>query len=178
MSSRLLADFAQRHERIVSVSPPSKARRRAKRAAQELTRVGYALRASEQANEAMSAFLSLLYAYDRAAEDWPNIDAKTGVILIPTPFSSRSYRKWGLRRTESAVLRLHLVELEAAARRGEGEAPAVLYDGLINKWLINLGDYPSRRAAMAWIKRHELTAKRYRELSKALQKGSKSASKP
>lgn len=165
-------DFVTRKERIRSSSPVyRRGHQRAAKAAAALSRVGWAKAAAELANEALTEFIRLCYAYDKAAGTWPHIDIETGVIWPPTPMSSRNYSRWGLRRKESRILRAHVIALEEEARKGKGEPPALVYDSLIRRWLLNLGDYPARRDALAWWERHELSARRFLELSKRLAKG-------
>ena len=168
-----MLDFTARKHRIITaprgLKPTTRARQSAQKAAQRLSRLGWSKASAELINEAMSQFLRLLFAFDADAGIWPHVDEGSGVILLPTPMSSKSYAKWGLRRTEAAALRLHLVRLEDQARKGQAPAPALVYDADVRRWLLNR-DYTRLQEALTWWGQHEMSARDFAAYSRELRK--------
>lgn len=139
-------------------------RRRAADQSHRLSRAGAMGAAAERCNEAINRLIQLAYQVDEDTGDLCNVDAVTGVFeRFPMPWG-RSYRDWGLYRTEAAVLALHVKRLQSSAT----VAPLWTYDDLTRRWGVNFFDYPSAAAALAYWKRAELTAKDYQVIAQTV----------
>ena len=133
--------------------------RRAASKAGKLSRLTRAKASCEVIGEAVNALISLCY------ETYPNgipanVDAVTGDLLISTPWSSRNYRRFGLKRTEADILRRFMFDAIAAAKKGK-LAPLFIYDPDARSWALNRADFPTYESAVAWWKRWALTPQGY-----------------
>lgn len=89
-----------------------------------------------------------LLIYDPLPSGRPSgIDAVTGLLQIPAPWTTASHRKWGLRRSEQAVMLAFMRAWEKRPRL----APLFLYGEENRRWYANLGDYPDRAAVQPVI---------------------------
>lgn len=89
-----------------------------------------------------------LMLYDPLPSGRPSgIDAVTGLLQIPAPWTTASHRKWGLRRSEQAVMLAFMRAWEKRPRL----APLFLYGEENRRWYANLGDYPDRAAVQPVI---------------------------
>jgi len=68
------------------------------------------------------------------------------------------HRRWGLRYTESVLLRAILRGFE----QPNGEPTLLIYDGASRGWYLNFWDYPNYQAALIWLERHRLKAEHWR----------------
>ena len=87
---------------------------------------------------------------------WEPIDGKpagldwaTGRCLRPAPWTTTSYRTWGLRRGEQMVL-LRYMRLWSAQ---PAIPPVWTYARASKRWYGNLGDYPTLRAVVTTLQR-------------------------
>lgn len=81
--------------------------------------------------------------YDPLPSGRPSgIDPVTGLLQIPAPWTTTSHRKWGLRRSEQAILLAFLRKWERKPKL----PPIFLYADESRRWCANLGDYPTGRA--------------------------------
>ena len=130
--------------------------RRAASKAAGLSRLAKARMRAELCNEALSALIAL--AYETYADGTPaNVDPKTGDLWVIVPWSSKNYAVYGLKRTESDILRAYMLRLGEVATKGEILPPVFIYDPVSRNWALNKADYPTFEAAMAWLKRYQLT---------------------
>jgi hypothetical protein len=84
-----------------------------------------------------------LLVYDPLPSGRPSgIDWITGILQIPAPWTTSSHRKWGLRRSEQAVLLRYMHAWERRPRI----APIFLYAEEHRRWVAALGDYPNLAA--------------------------------
>lgn len=89
-----------------------------------------------------------LLIYDPLPSGRPSgIDAVTGLLQIPAPWTTASHRKWGLRRSEQTVMLAFMRAWEKRPR----VAPLFLYGEENRRWYANLGDYPDRAAVQTVI---------------------------
>lgn len=89
-----------------------------------------------------------LLIYDPLPSGRPSgIDAVTGLLQIPAPWTTASHRKWGLRRSEQTVMLAFMRAWEKRPRL----APLFLYGEENRRWYANLGDYPDRAAVQPVI---------------------------
>lgn len=140
-------------------------RRRAADVSVSMSRAGAMGAAAARCNEAVHRLIVLAYEVDDQTGDLANVDAVTGVFeRFPVPWSGRNYQRWGLQRTEQAVLALHVRKLHESAT----VAPLWTYDELTRRWGVNVWDYPSAAAAAAYWKRCELSAKDYQMIVQAV----------
>ncbi len=139
-----------------SMSIQRKMQQRIQKKADELSRLARARASAELANEALHAVIRL--AYETLADGSPvNVDSVTGDLLIPAPWSSRNYHLYGLRRSESDVLRGYMLRLQELAARGKAAPPLFTYDAVSHRWTLNRVDYPTLQVAETWLTRHQLT---------------------
>ncbi|MBX2997777.1 MAG: hypothetical protein KF893_04650 [Caldilineaceae bacterium] len=138
-------------------------RTRAAATAQQLTRKGAMAASAELLNECVTHLIELCYQVDGGG--LCNIDERGGgVLLIPTPWG-RSYRDWGLRRTEGDVLALVMSKLQTAA----AHPPLFVYEPATRKWAVNIDDYPTKQHALSYWTKYQLDAASYRLLLTAVQ---------
>ena len=166
-----LKTFAARKPEVrrESASVYRKLHQRAKSNAESLSRLAHARASAELLNEAMAAFIAL--CYEAFPDGTPaNVD-QTGAVLIPTPFSSRNYRRYGLRRTEGDVLRSYALRLaEVAAKNEKIPPPLFIFDGAERRWYLNIFDYRSLEDALTWWERFELSANLFAKYAQYIRK--------
>lgn len=114
-------------------------------------------------NAAMSRYVALVF--EPLADGTPaGVDPVTGFVRIKAPWASNSYKSWGLRRGEQAVL---LAYLKYWQRRADYAAPIFLYSASSNRWSVNLNRYPDLRAALAVVQHGVLTAEGVAEIERS-----------
>ncbi len=103
--------------------------------------------------EALSRLVDLCYEVDNGG--FCNIDAPTGKVLIPLPWGRNGHARWAIRAQESNILR--------EIMQGRQYTPGLfIYDRVRRNWNVNLHDYPSRDAAIAYLTRYPIGIKEYR----------------
>ena len=129
--------------------------------AHTLSRAGEMAARVECINEALTAFAALLYQADSDG-DFANVDPITHRILVPAPFGSSGWRKWGLRSWEAGELRRFL----AHRCQMRDKRPALFdYNSESRTWHLNAHDYSSFDAASHYLKREPMTVKSLRAMS-------------
>ena len=119
---------------------------------------------ASRCNEAVFRLIELAYQVDDDTGSLANVDGSTGVFeRFPVPWG-RSYQRWGLVRTEQAVLALHVKRLHESPT----VAPLWTYDELGRRWGVNLFDYTAYNQAIAYWKRASLTAKDYQMIAQTV----------
>jgi hypothetical protein len=154
-NNTIAQQFAERLPQITNAVLGT-GRTRAAEGAQSLSRKGAMKASAELCNAAMSRLLEYLYEVDDTSLR-ANVDA-TGRLLIPVPWGS-SYRRYGLRATEAAVLATHMRRLAERTH-----PPLLIYDDETRNWLLNI-DYTTHAAAVDYWNRCRLTAGDYLALS-------------
>ena len=130
-------------------TPTATIRQRMAEAAQSLSLAGAMQAHLGTCQDAIASLLTVLYATD--ADGQPaNYDRATGRILIPTPWGSGGWRRWGLRKWEAHVLRGVLMERAQTKRR---LAPLFDYSFDNSRWYLNASDYPTADTALSWLKK-------------------------
>ncbi len=128
--------------------------------AESLTRRNLAGARAELLNEALQRCTAVLYDMD-ASSQLCNVDEATGRILLPVPWGRAGHRKWGLRYTESLVLRLILMAHQGTHERGKRPA-LFLYDADARTWSVNLIDFPTVEAAIRRLDQTPITPAQWR----------------
>jgi hypothetical protein len=126
-------------------------------AAEALSRRNVAQAKAEVLSEALWALVTLCYEADDTGA-LCNVDGATGRLLVPAPMGRVGHRRWGLRYTESEVLRAILMGWQ----RARGEPPLLTYDSVSRGWHLNIFDYATHPAALGWLQRHPITAGQWR----------------
>ena len=158
MNRQITTFYARKPEvRRESRTVYRKMHQRASKKAEDISRLTKAKAAAEVANEALHAVIAL--AYETLRDGTPvNVDAVTGDFLIVTPWSSKRYHEYGLRRSEADVLRAYLLRLQALARKGETALPPLFtFDVVSRRWSLNRADYPTFEAAERWLAKYQLS---------------------
>lgn len=138
-------------------------RRRAADQSQSLSQRGAMAAAAGRCNESIHRLIVLAYEVDEHTRTLANVDATTGVFeRFPMPWG-RGYRRWGLMRTEADVLALHVKALADLV-----VAPLWTYDDVSRRWGVNLFDYVTQSAALAYWKRCELSARDYQTIAQTV----------
>lgn len=98
---------------------------------------------------ATAALIDILYVLD--ADGQPaNVDRKTERIFVDVPWGDKGYKVWGLRKSEGICFRRVLQDRQGEQRR----MPFLFYFAdYTGRWHLNLGDYPTREAAMEWLRK-------------------------
>lgn len=133
-------------------------RKRAQDTAATMSQAGAMKASAELCNTAINRLIELAYQHDDCG--LCNVDAHTGVFnrKIAMPWSTRNYSRYALQRTEADVLAIHVNRLHAAT------VPLFTYDAGSKRWAVNLFDYPTQAAAVAYWKSAQLTGKDYQVL--------------
>lgn len=161
-----LQEFVTRKDNIIAAALQA-GRQRAMSTAHELSRGGSMAAAAELVNEAVTKLIELAYQVDDCG--LCNVDPDTGAFeRFPIPWG-RSYMRYGLRATEAAILRLHVNLLLST-----GTPPLWTYDSITRRWGVNLFDYPTRDAALAYWKRAEVSGRDYKMMLQTVQSWRKS----
>ena len=132
--------------------------------AQQLTLSGYALTRAELLSEALHAAAALCFELDTDGS-LANLD-RDGRCLRPMPWGKKGGQMWGLRRTETDVLRAILRDW-AQPKRGE-PLPLWVWDGEVRSWFVNLGDYGSFEAAKAFLSHRSVTSHLYKKYAQRI----------
>lgn len=138
-------DTIKRH---IDASPAQFVRRRLAESAAELSLAGSLAATCTLLNDALHSAITLLYERDTDGE-LANVDAATGRILIPVPWGSRGWRKWGLRAWEAEALRHILCQRWDMGKR----TPLFSYDSAARIWRLNLVDYPHLAGGQFYLER-------------------------
>jgi hypothetical protein len=123
-----------------------------------LSKAGQAAASVERCNTVLASYVAILYESDLDGY-WPNIDNRTGRLLLPAPFGSAGYKLWGLTHREALVLRSIL--------RGRVEKPrhVALFDfnDLANTWHLDVLSYPSIDKAKSYLAHCAVTLAEWRD---------------
>lgn len=104
-------------------------------------------------NAALSRYTCLVY--EPLDDGTPAGIDPNGVVKVRAPWASNSYRAWGLRRQEQIVMLAYLRNWQRSTKG----APAIFrYDPAINRWTVDLANYPSLAAALAMLQPGPFTA--------------------
>ncbi len=122
--------------------------------AESLTRRGVMAAKCELANQALLAFVEVLYDAD-ADGVTANVDPD-GTVLIPAPFGRGGGPLWGLRATEQRTLNLVMRQRSQAHNE-----PLFVYGEDTRRWLLGR-PYVSRRAALAYLRGYPVTLAEFR----------------
>lgn len=153
-----LKELVERVGDIRNAQPSKHVRERVQEAAQQLSRAGDMQMRVELANEALLAFVSILY--DADGDGAPaNIDPVTWRLLIPAPWGSGGWKKWGLRSWEARILR-QLLLIRNEARK---HVDLFDYNAVSRSWHLNATDYGSIEAAHAYLKHYPVTLEEWRK---------------
>jgi hypothetical protein len=137
-------------------------------AGEELTRRGLAALSVEHLTSALFRLIELAYELDVDGR-LCNVDGVDGRLLIPAPWGSAGYRRYGLRRREADVLRLYLFD----AMTPKPGAPVPLFQYEKRSWYVNLVDYPSAAAAAGYLRSSGLTVRAYRSCLQRVQRAAR-----
>ncbi len=152
--------IVQRKDEVLAAKPAGFAPLR--QAAEVLSRATIHRAHAEVINEALMRFTVMAYEQDYSGR-WVNIDT-TGSLLLPAPWARHGGARWGLRRSESDVLRAVLLAYQSM--HDKGKAPALyLYLPEERRWFVNLADFQTEPAAMGWAKAHQVTLAQWRHHS-------------
>lgn len=137
--------MTDRKNEIRGAGPGAYVKQRIADAADKLSLAGTLAARVELCNEALSKLVTLCYELDTDGLA-ANVDIVTYRILIPLPWGSAGWRRWGLRYHEALVLRAIML-----ARQGGQPAPLFVYDDGARMWCLNVMDYRGPKAAQAWL---------------------------
>lgn len=153
-----LPQIVERVADIRHARPSPHTRQRLAEAAQELSRAGDVQMRVEMANEALAAFVAILYHVD--SDGVPaNIDPVTWRVLIPAPWGSSGWRRWGLRHWEARTLR-NILQIRCEARKHKSLFD---YNGETLSWHLAARDYPTAAAALGYLKASPVTLAEWRQ---------------
>lgn len=140
--------------------PPTHVKQRIAQAADELNRAGTMAAQVEVINEAICKFTHILYQRDTDGH-YPNFDKVTQRIIIPAPWGSSGWRRWGLRHWEAGTLRKIL--LGRQARFTVKQRPPLFGYSDRRYWYLNIIDYPNYESAQNWLMRGAITLQEWRQ---------------
>lgn len=144
-------------------------------AAESLSLAGTLAARVELCNEALCKLVELVYQADadnRAA----NVDLVSLRLLIPVPWGSRGWKRWGLRAHEGLVMRAIMLGRQANWQQGQ-VAPLFVYDPAGRYWTLNALDHPRIDNARAWLKANVITLGEWRKALKQYQNDAQTLSK-
>lgn len=156
MNDNLLQTI-ERKQSIAQVSPQRHSTLRA--AAQSLSLKNVDAAAVELMAEALNRLVLLVYEVDDDGSAC-NVDLRGGGrLLVPAPWGRAGHKRWGLTPSEANILRALML-----ARQKKGKmAPLFAYDGMRKSWYLNIFDFPSYEAALAYLTKHPITVGEYRQ---------------
>lgn len=141
----------QRTEAVYGVQPERHTPLRS--VAQKLSRRGAMVAKVELANNALLAFVEVLFDVDDD-QVYSNIDP-TGRIMIPAPWGRAGGRHWGLRNTEQRAFSWLM------RRRSQiEESPLFVFDAEFRQWFVGAGY--NRRSALAYLRAFPVTLTEWR----------------
>lgn len=162
--------FTEQLSRVAEIrhaeTPGTYIKQRLSENAQTLSKAGELAARVEAINEALTAFTALLYQADTDGS-FANVDGITYRILVPAPFGSSGWRKWGLRSWEAGELRRFLAQRCTITDK----RPALFdYNSESRTWHLNVSDYSTFEAATYYLKREPMTVKALRIMNSQYKK--------
>ena len=142
-------------------TPPKFVSQRLAQAAQDLSRAGDLAARVEVVNESLFHCITMLYQRDTDGT-YANINPRTYRLLVPAPWGSRGWKRWGLRHWEAGLLRGVLMERLKDSRR------RVLFDynAHAHTWHLNLSDYRIADAALNYLEKDPVSIREWRKFSR------------
>lgn len=140
-------------------TPTQYVRQRMAAAAEQLNRATALAEHTETANEALYKLVTLLYY--TVNDKLINLDRQVGRILVPTPWGSRGWKKWGLRHWEAQTLS----KLLQARARNQKHTPLFEYDQDTTCWYVRLDAYPTLAHAQDYLQHNQISAREWRHFS-------------
>jgi hypothetical protein len=138
--------------------PPVINRQRLAQTAEAMSRAGDMQLHLDACVAATVAFVNVLFATD--ADGQPaNFDPYAGTILIPVPWGSGGWKRWGLRKWEATCYRRLL--LDRVERRSGG---AFDYNEHTRQWLIDSDQYTTANDVLIWLKDNEPLLREWRPI--------------
>ena len=151
--------LTDRKNDIRGAGPGAYVKQRIADAADALSLAGTLAARVELCNEALSRLIVLAYEPDtdgRAA----NVDTTTHRIMIPLPWGSSGWKKWGLRYHEALVMRAIMLSRQGV--KPGGVVPIFVYDAGARTWHLNVMDYRNLDAGLAWLQASQITLTEWR----------------
>lgn len=157
-----VTQIADRKNEIRAATPTAYAKQRMAEQATALSLAGDLAAHCEIANEALCKLTVVLYepASDGLAA---NVDYKTGRLLIPAPWGSSGWRKWGLRDWQATILRMILLTRQDHFVPRKTLPPLYTYNRNTRQWFLEIGDYQDLNAAKRWLERGQIRPTEWRE---------------
>ena len=167
--TREAEEALQRGHATLDVLPRLHIQPRVAQAAQEFSKVGVALAHAETLNACLQRAIELCYSADTDGR-LCNVDRTDYRLLFPAPWGKAGGAKWGLRRTETDILRACL--LRRMQPQQAQPVPLFVYDSVSRAWHCNMTDYPARDAAQAYVAQWGVSAKEYKVRLERIQQAS------
>lgn len=121
--------------------------RRLEARAQEMSEAQRWAAVAELLNGALQQYTLLVY---ETLDGVPvGHDPHTGMTYIPAPWTTSSYRRWCLRRSEQAIM----AELMHLWQRKPRRPPVFVYAPELRRWCANIIDYPTIQEAGPVVER-------------------------
>jgi hypothetical protein len=163
--SRVAGETLERAQTATEARPRAHTPRRLPDVAATLSRVGLAAASAELCNAALQALARLAYEVDTDGRRC-NVDID-GRLLVPAPMGRAGHKYYGLRRRESDTLRACL--LSRMTPRTGAALPLFVYDNGRRSWYVNMADYPTEGAAVAYTQKHGVSSREYKQQLERLQ---------
>ena len=167
--TREAEEALQRGHATLDVLPRLHIQPRIAQAAQEFSKVGVALAHAETLNACLQRAIELCYSADTDGR-LCNVDRTDYRLLFPAPWGKAGGAKWGLRRTETDILRACLYR--RMTPQPQQPVPLFMYDSVSRAWHVNLQDYATQDAAQAYVARYGVSAKGYKSHLERIQQAS------
>jgi hypothetical protein len=153
-------NFFKRALEVGLGNPSLNPRQRTAAAAEEISLAADLQAQVDVAEASIVALINVLYA--TAADGRPaNYDEVTGRILIPVPWGSGGWRRWGLRKWEAVCLR----KIMMARSKSRRPAPLFCYDKATRQWFVETEVYPDTESALRWLKDHTPNVAEWRQVT-------------
>lgn len=167
--------LTDRKQDIRAAGPGAYVKQRIADAADALSLAGTMAARVELANEALCKLVELCYQSDADLKA-ANVDLVTLRLLIPAPWGSAGWKRWGLRAHEGAVMRRIMLGRQATWQQGR-PAPLFTYDPDCRYWTLNVHDYPRIIEAQAWLHGNAISLAEWRKVSQQVLSAYRSAHK-
>ena len=163
--ARVAEETLQRSHAATEARPQAYTPRRLPDVSAALSRAGLAAASAELLNGALQALVQLAYQVDTDGRR-ANVDVD-GRLLVPAPMGRQGHKYYGLRRRESDTLRACL--LSRMTPRAGSALPLFVYDATRRAWYVNVSDYVTEGAAMAYVAKHGVSSREYKQCLQSLQ---------
>lgn len=166
--------LTDRKNDIRGAGPGAYVKQRIADAADALSLAGTLAARVELANEALSRLITLCYEPDTDGKA-ANVDITTHRLLIPAPWGSSGWKRWGLRYHEGLVMRSIMLGRQGV--KPGAPVPLFVYDDGARTWHLNVVDYRGLADGMGWLHAAPITLAEWKRYLRQYRNGAATVQK-